>query len=525
MSDGDQSSGMLLDCIATDPGSTTLYGIGSARQNEKKIILLVKSNPNPDHLSLRKWDVVSTSWTQPFSYWQPPFGTVDCTVSSRGVFTAFFRNKDHINPRQTNIPVGVHYDPETQKWTSIRTSTYYAWTSDRSEHMSFYISNNGVERLVHMMTDDEGSVIRFGVLNEASMYLQMASIWQKSDVLGGYKSVDQFDTMPNNWGKRLSLTPKSGFFRKSRYQRQMTMFYADGHLYMMYYNQPSNITIYSYLFTDPTAPPPPNPMVFNGPGNFFPHYFFAGRQGNTSYLGGIGADYGLTMVENYQTFIMQLVDGIPQSPEISTSPFHNSSTSNDGEAWEMEPMAIHDNFVAFGGQLPGQSPLVVGLTSVGIYEFSTAGKNATSPIGMMEVIVDGDFVVRPARNTTMENYYYSDKNQAREFSKAATLAIIFGITLALFSCIMFSDRRKLLKKRAVEEEKQRLRDIQLEQLQQQQHRQQQEQYVEMGVRRANNTTRTTTRATIRQHNFSNDDDDDDENDHLRGGRDRRPRVL
>lgn len=224
---------------------------------------------------------------------------------------------------------------------------------------------------------------------------------------------------------------------------------------------------------------------------------------------------------------MQLVDGVPQSPTISTSPFYNISTDKHGAAWEMEPVAIHDNFVAFGGQLPGQSPLVVGLTSMGIYEFSTAGKNATNPIGMMEVVVDGDFVVRPTRNTTMENYYYSEKRRPREFSKAAVLGIIFGITIGLFICIMLNDRRKLLKKRAVEEEKRRLRDVQLEQLQQhrqQQHRQQPEQYVEMGVRRANITTWATTGAKIRQHNFNNDDDDD-ENDHLRGGRDRRPRVL
>jgi hypothetical protein len=179
MSDGDLYSGIFLDCLAVDPGSSTLYGIASARQHEKNIFLLVKSTPNPDHLSLRMWTVVSTSWPQPFSYWEPPFGTVDCTVSSRGVFTAFFRNKDHIGPRQATFPVGVQYDPKTGQWTSIRTSTYYGWTSDRSAHMSFYIKNNGVESLVHMMTDDEGSVIRFGVLNEANMYLQMASVWQK----------------------------------------------------------------------------------------------------------------------------------------------------------------------------------------------------------------------------------------------------------------------------------------------------------------------------------------------------------
>jgi hypothetical protein len=74
------------------------------------------------------------------------------------------------------------------------------------------------------------------------------------------------------------------------------MFYVDGYLYMMYYCQPSSIAIYSYPFTDPTAPPPPTPMIFKGPEMFYPRNFFAGRQGNVSYLGGIGADYGIEMV-------------------------------------------------------------------------------------------------------------------------------------------------------------------------------------------------------------------------------------
>lgn len=106
-----------------------------------------------------------------------PFGTVDCTVSSKGVFTAFFRNKDYISPKPADVPVGIRYDPETETWASIRTSSLYGWDTDSAAHMSFYVNGNGVDTLVHMFMDDEGSVIRFGVLNETKKYLQLAGVW------------------------------------------------------------------------------------------------------------------------------------------------------------------------------------------------------------------------------------------------------------------------------------------------------------------------------------------------------------
>jgi hypothetical protein len=66
------------------------------------------------------------------------------------------------------------------------------------------------------------------------------------------------------------------------------MIYADGHLYMMYYNSISNVTIDSFPFTNPTAPPPTARQVFKGPENFRSKYFFTGTRGNTTFLGGLG---------------------------------------------------------------------------------------------------------------------------------------------------------------------------------------------------------------------------------------------
>ncbi|KAF9290255.1 hypothetical protein BGZ88_007405 [Linnemannia elongata] len=200
MSYNDNST-VLLDCIATNPSSTTIYGITNGLINGEEGFLLVKSLPNPDHLSLGMWSRVSFSQAEPFSYWKMPFGTVDCTVSSMGVFTAFFRNKDCISPKPADVPVGIRYDPETETWTSITTSFLYGWDTDSAAHLSFYINRDGVDTLVHMFMDDEGSVIRFGVLNETKKYLQLASVWSLNEISGEYTASNKIDLMPKPWGQ------------------------------------------------------------------------------------------------------------------------------------------------------------------------------------------------------------------------------------------------------------------------------------------------------------------------------------
>ncbi|KAF9126294.1 hypothetical protein BGX30_015304 [Mortierella sp. GBA39] len=391
------NSTVLLDCIATDPTSITLYGITNGLINGKGGFLLVKSLPNPDQLSLGMWSRVSFSQFKPFSYWKMPFGTVDCTVSSKGVFTAFFRNKDYISPKPADVPVGIRYDPETETWTSIRTSSLYGWDTDSAAHISFYADRNGVDTLVHMFTDDEGSVIRFGVLSETKKYLQLAGVWN-------------------------------------------------------------------------------------------------------------------------------LVDGEAQTPIVSTSPFYDITTIFDGNTTQTNDVAVHDNFVALGGPLPGQTPYVVGLSSEGVYQFSTIGKNGTNALGSLDVVIPGYFRGTVPRNTTMENIYYRDKVWAGYITKGQVLAIIFSVTTGLFCCIMYSDHRKKLKRRAAEKRKEQERQY-LQQQQQQEQQEQQEQYIEMDLRGANTGSVT---GTSRQHyHYHYRDDDDDDNDHLRGGRwrDRKARVL
>ncbi|KAF9123893.1 hypothetical protein BG015_005220 [Linnemannia schmuckeri] len=103
-----------------------------------------------------------------------------------------------------------------------------------------------VESLVHMFTDAWGYVIRFGVLNEAENVLQLASVW-----------------------------------------KQKKKIYNNGRLYMMCYNYPEKVTIDSFPFTEPIAPPLSTRQILKGPKNFDPSYFFAGTRGSTIFLGGL----------------------------------------------------------------------------------------------------------------------------------------------------------------------------------------------------------------------------------------------
>ncbi|KAG0296322.1 hypothetical protein BGZ96_009721 [Linnemannia gamsii] len=486
------NSTLALDCIAADPTSTTLYGITSGwnRDSNEKNFLLVKSLPNPDHVSLTMWSMVSQADSAPFSYWRPPFRTVDCTVSSKGVFTAFFRNANYLSPGLNTIPVGIQYDPATQKWASIRTLPYYGWTTDLWTHTSFYMNNNGVETLVHILTDEWAQVIRFGVLNQAENFLQLAGIWTLDEKSQAYTSSDKLDTVPWRLFKWSEPYQDLGAFRKPRSQEHKKIFYVDGHLYMTYYNYPSNVTIDSFTFTDPTIPPPPSRKVFKGPEKFSSSYFFTGTQGNVTFLGGLGRYKKTNLTEEYSSFTMNLVDGVPQTPTVHISPFYNRTFTEFVEEYGMtrptDTVAIHDNFVSVGGQLPGQTPFVVGLASEGIFEFSIVGKNGTTTLGMVEVIVPGFYSSISHRAQNLIDYsrelIYQQGNAKHESKTSEKIGIAAACFIGLFIIFKLSRGRKARNRAAAEAQQQ-----EQQQQRQERRRRQQQQYgdIELNVRRTN----------------------------------------
>ncbi|KAF8936879.1 hypothetical protein BGZ47_009294, partial [Haplosporangium gracile] len=477
----DYNSTLYLDCIAADPASTTLYGItsGWSYLGDVESFLLVKTSPNPDHVSLGLWSMVSETKSTPFSYGQPSFKSVDCSVSSKGVFTAFFNNNRLLTPGSVSIPVGIRYDPETREWTSIKTSPLYGWATDNWTHMSFYISNGGVESLVHMFTDSWNTIIRFGVLNEAESVLQLASVWNQNRTPGEYVSGKMLDTkqmVGTEWMEWIEPYTNLGAFGAFRHQEQKKMIYASGHLYMMHYDSTDNITINSFPFTDPTAPPSTTLQTFKGPKNFYPRYFFTGTRGNTTFLGGLGRYRKTNLTEEYNSFTMDLVDGVPQAPVVHTSTFYNHTTNNFSERYgensETGTVAIHENLVTVGGRLPGQNPFVVGLSSEGIYEFSIVGQNGTTTLGMVEVIVPGYFTTAAHFAQNLNDYIWSRDSKARTSKPKLTDGEQVGTAIAcfigLYLIIVFNNRRKAKNRAAAEAQQQ-----------------QQGQDIELGARRTN----------------------------------------
>ncbi|KAF9148068.1 hypothetical protein BG015_010231 [Linnemannia schmuckeri] len=246
---------VYLDCIATDPASSTLYAITSGKlasdsassssyKINNKIFLLKSTTPTTplpyvnSHNNIT-WSVISTTPSAPLSYGHQAFRTVDCAVSSKGAFTALFRNAQALTPGtdlRELVPVGVRYDPKTDGWVGVRTSVLYGWTSSLWQHQSFYVSKDGGEEvLVHMLTDVVGSVVRFGVVDGVDNVLRLASVWKLADKdKNQYHLGSIYDTM--SW-ETLHWTDlfTNGLFKTKKRYDSTKIVYANGRLYMTRY--------------------------------------------------------------------------------------------------------------------------------------------------------------------------------------------------------------------------------------------------------------------------------------------------
>ncbi|KAF9332359.1 hypothetical protein BGZ91_011729, partial [Linnemannia elongata] len=100
----------------SNPNSTILYGIGNAEDTFGNVITIVyRSKENPANATDIKWDKVreianrnfDTPGAEPhFKYSQ--FGNVDCAVSSKGEFTAFFHNPGFaVTGTARPVPMGI----------------------------------------------------------------------------------------------------------------------------------------------------------------------------------------------------------------------------------------------------------------------------------------------------------------------------------------------------------------------------------------------------------------------------------
>jgi hypothetical protein len=178
-----------LDCIASNPSSTILYAIGNAENKYGKIVTaFFRSNSNPANATDITWERLRLSYNRHEDsteiephYKYSRFGDVDCAVSSSGEFTAFFYNPQFSVTRSARlVPMGIRFDGErtTSSELEIYGSMMYGWTSQNLVHQSFYIEKDGVETVVHAVMDETASVIRFGLVNRDTGYLQLAAIWK-----------------------------------------------------------------------------------------------------------------------------------------------------------------------------------------------------------------------------------------------------------------------------------------------------------------------------------------------------------
>ncbi|KAH7050478.1 hypothetical protein BKA57DRAFT_534768 [Linnemannia elongata] len=340
-----------LDCIASNPNSTILYGIGNAEDTFGNVITIVyRSKENPANATDIKWNKVlenpSRDFDTPdagrhFKYSQ--FGNVDCR-------------------RAKPVPMGIQFYEGLPGVLKIYGWTMYGWTNENFVHQSFYIEKDGVETVVHAVMDQTASVIRFGLVDKSTGYLQLAAVWKLVD--GRFMVGELTDEIP----KLLKLSTAAYITTDQRH-----MVYQNGSIYL--YSDTTGL-ISSFPFTSPHVTPKQKelvqatPIATNGR-----TMFFQGMRQNSSYLG------YLTRVDNRTDRITLNMTMQLSKIDISydlTAPSTTRSTTRD---FIMNLYGIYRNVAylqAIGGQLPDQVPFAVGLTAYGYYGITLDGASMGS---------------------------------------------------------------------------------------------------------------------------------------------------
>ncbi|KAF9124064.1 hypothetical protein BGX30_001115 [Mortierella sp. GBA39] len=373
-----------LDCIASNPNSTILYGIGNGEDLYGEVITnLYRSNINPANATDIKWEGQHSAYSRDFGtpgvqphFKYSRFGGVDCAVSTTGEFTAFFYNPVFaVTGSARLLPMGIRFPNDRfRPALEIYGSTMYGWTNQNFVHQSFYIEKDGVETVVHAVMDETASVIRFGLVDKYTGYLQLAAVWKLVDgkfMVG--ELTDKIPKLPN---------PKSTSFAVDYYPAptinidQRHMVYQNGSLYL--YSDTTGL-ISSFPFSSPLTTPTQKDFfhatpITTGRRNMF----FQGMRQNSSYLGYLARVDNLTDIESDSPNTMQL-STIDVSFDLTASPTARSITRDA----MMDRYGIYKEVAylqTMGGQLPGQVPFAVGLTVKGYYGITLDGTSMGSMV-------------------------------------------------------------------------------------------------------------------------------------------------
>ncbi|KAF9274272.1 hypothetical protein BGZ88_003145 [Linnemannia elongata] len=389
-----------LDCIASNPNSTILYGIGNAEDGFGGVrIIIYRSHENLANSTDIIWEEHQRFFqrdTEPH-YKYPRFGDVDCAVSSKGEFTAFLYNPQvSATGYSRPIPMGIRSKPDGARGDLkvdeevIWGSMLYGWTSRKFVHQSFYIEKNGVETVVHAVMDETASVIRFGLVDKDTGYLQLAAVWKLVD--GRFMVGDLTDKMPNlPYARTTEFSPGSSSLINTD---QRHMVYQNGGLYL--YSDTTGL-ISSIPFSSPFTTPlqkdlfQATPITANRR-----NMFFQGMRDNSPYLGYLARldTYSETGFDTTMTMRLSTIELASPSNliNITNGAITNTSTKN----FEMRSSGSHQrviNFQTGAGRFPDQMPFIVGLTTDGYFGITLGSgppttipvENFTAPINEVQV--------------------------------------------------------------------------------------------------------------------------------------------
>ncbi|KAF9927105.1 hypothetical protein FBU30_003493 [Linnemannia zychae] len=379
-----------LDCIATHADTGSLYGIATAEELDdnnihKVFIVLVKSGPSPSNLISTTWSVVSTLQSSDSSYVYPKFRSVDCAVSSKGEFTALFRNDNRlVTTYSPTIPIGIQYNSLSSSWSKINGSPMYGWKSNQW-HQSAYVKRKDdkgseTESFVHLSVDQLGNVVRFGTVDVAHNMLQLAGIWKLDESSQEYNLGKFSDDDESSAG--------SG-------DLPMGMRYTDQRQFALGYNQlfeqvDGSDTIRSFSLSSAVEVSRKSTSYSSEPNSFFAHYFFSGLRGNTTFVCGLGFQGQLaamyTITEDQSG--MKTLNSVP-----------SFSGTNIIGAFD-----THSNIAVAGGRQQGQEPFGVALSSKGLFEIQLFGPEAGNMTGPFQIDVPQSlYSQRPRNGDTNEN--------------------------------------------------------------------------------------------------------------------------
>ncbi|KAF9931820.1 hypothetical protein FBU30_009516 [Linnemannia zychae] len=422
-----------LDCIAVNPNSTILYGIGNAETDTGRILTLIfRSNINPANATdiVWKYDSIAYDYSNDTPHYKyPRFGHVDCAVSSSGEFAAFFYNPQvGVTSRTKLVPMGI-LSERISNGIKLWGSMMYGWTSSHFVHQSFYIEKDGIETIVHAVMDETASVIRFGLVDRSTGNIQLAAVWKLID--GKFMLGDLMDKIPN------LPNPKATAYN-SHYSEappfnhdQRHMVYMNGSIFL--YSDATGL-ISTFPFSSPMTTPPAmkdvaqalpmtdrqRNMVFQGVRGNTPYIGFMSRTGNYSW----NSDRSLTMQ-------VTTID-IP----TASAPTTLKTTAN----FTMEAFGEYKDALylqAISGSEQGSIPFAVGLTTQGYYGISLGGAS----MGSLLPLEGSDSPIEGPSSRNFRSPFRNHNNQVvpgyEPPSTPLGVSTIFGIVVGVIFVMLF----------------------------------------------------------------------------------------